>query len=157
MSLNHVHLTCATRGCAAVITVHPGEEERLRRTGESFYCPAGHMTYFPLKRKDTEADKLRREVTMLKKNMDHWRGRWEASQETRKGLIAGLSTCPLGCGYQSTRRLPWMPGEDDLHRFMDRVGGDMAAHLLSEHNATRRPVALLNAGEASPTRAGGDT
>ena len=42
MALNHQTISCATQACYAVITLHPDDEARLRRTGETFYCPAGH-------------------------------------------------------------------------------------------------------------------
>jgi hypothetical protein len=38
--LTHNTLTCCHEGCYAVITLHPDDEQRLRRTHEWFYCPA---------------------------------------------------------------------------------------------------------------------
>jgi hypothetical protein len=42
----HVEIVCATHGCGQFICTTSEHEERLRRTHEVFYCPAGHHNYF---------------------------------------------------------------------------------------------------------------
>lgn len=148
--LNHVHISCPRKGCYGIVTVHPQEDERLRRTGESFYCPAGHsMSFTPGPTKDQKRiQELERAVANWRSRTDEWRDTWEEERGLRQQLAHSLQVCPLGCGWHGRRRLPWQPDEEAVGRFLDRVGQDLTEHLLREHNATRAPVALLEAGEA---------
>lgn len=150
--LTHRTLDCATEGCYAVITVHPNEERRLRRTHETFYCPAGHSNYFAGK---TDEEKRIEELERREANLERWlEGAYEQSEGLRDALTAvahSMQVCPLGCGWKTSRRLVgYPPSEEQIGRYFDRVGQDLVEHLVGEHNArTRRPVALLDAGPSS--------
>lgn len=131
MSLGHVTINCAREKCYAVITVHEQEEDRLRKTGETFFCPAGHSNYFP---KTPSAEE--RELRGVRSKLSQMRNvAW--------AFFVGVKTCPLGCGYQSRR---FIQGDIDqwrgydVHRYLDRVGGDMAQHLQREHGAQLKVV-----------------
>jgi hypothetical protein len=146
----HVTINCAREGCYAIITLHPDDERRLRRTHESFYCPAGHGNHFPGQTAgEKERDELSKRVDLLKRCVEEWRERWEGEHRTSSLLTHGVQVCPLGCGWSTRRRLPWHPEERDVARFLDRVWLDLTDHLLREHNATREPIKLLTAGDAS--------
>jgi hypothetical protein len=141
---DHVTVNCARKGCYAIITMHPDDEARLRRTHESFYCPAGHGSHFPGKTPEQkEIDELQRRVEVTERCVDEWRERWESQHAAAAALTHGAQVCPLGCGWTTRRRLPWNPSVSDVDRFLDRVGSDLVEHLLADHNATRKPVALL--------------
>jgi hypothetical protein len=140
----HVTINCATEGCYAIITLHPDDERRLRRTHEPFYCPAGHGNHFAGKaQSEKERDELRQRIDLLKRCLEEWRERWEGERKTSVLLTHGVQVCPLGCGWVARRRLPWRPEEREVARFLDRVWLDLTEHLLREHNATRKPIALL--------------
>ena len=147
MSLAHIHVNCASEGCYAVITLHPNDEQRLRRTHETVYCPAGHGNHFAGKTEDQKRiEQLERTIAMWKGHRDVWLNRWEAEHDLRGELTHAIQVCPLGCGWHGSRRLPYMPDQEAVGRFLDRVGSDLVEHLVGDHNATRAPVALLTAG-----------
>lgn len=145
MSLNHNYIACARNACAAVITVHPGEEDRLRRSGETFYCPAGHSNFFPVGKTDEQ-----KTIEKLERELERERGWHEDTVERQQhalGVVSqmrgGTQVCPMGCGWRTNRRLAWHPEPSDVARFYDRVYADLREHMVRDHNATVAPVALL--------------
>jgi hypothetical protein len=141
---SHVEINCARKGCYAIITVHPDDEARLRRTHETFYCPAGHSNYFAGKTtEEKRVEELERRVELSGRVADEWRERWEEQNRTSSILMHGVQVCPLGCGWKTNRRMGCNPSRRDVDRFLDRVGGDLTDHLVGDHNATRKPIALL--------------
>lgn len=148
---DHVQINCASQGCYAIITMHPADEERLRRTHESFYCPAGHGNHFPGKTAEQrEREELEKRAARLERFLDEAHLRQGRIHDAATFLAGGARACPLGCGWSAQRRPLglWNGDEEAIGRYLDRVGRDLADHLLHEHNATRQPVALL------PERAG---
>lgn len=162
MSLHHATINCATKGCFAIITLHPQEEDRLRRTHETFYCPAGHSNYFAGKTKtEKRVEQLEREITAANEVRDRLIAQRDVCNDLVGDLRHGMQVCPLGCGWETTRRLSlWTLIFDDnadereatVGRFFDRVYGDLREHLTREHNATLAPVALLEAGTPETSR-----
>jgi hypothetical protein len=145
--LTHNRLSCAREGCYAVITLHPDDEQRLRQTHETFYCPAGHRNYFPGKTdQEKRIEQLERTLASIREDRAEWIHELGTEQDRVRFLVRGSQVCPLGCGWHSTRRLPWTATPRELGRFLERAGNDLADHLVREHNATRAPVALLKAG-----------
>lgn len=143
--LNHTTLSCCYEGCFAVITLHPEEERRLRRTHEDFYCPAGHVQAFRGKTKDQkEIERLERERDRAWKRVHRLN---DDLYDLRENLVRGVQVCPLGCGWHARRQLRWRLDDESIERFLDRVGRDLTDHLIREHNATLAPVALLEAGD----------
>ena len=139
---DHVKITCCN--CGAPIMLHASHEEKLRASHDSFYCPAGHSNYFPGKTKvEKERDDLKRQLARSEQMLDDWRDRWESVYSTRSTLATAVQVCPLGCGHVGRRRLPWQPNNEDVHRFLDRVGSDLTAHLTTAHNATVKAQRLL--------------
>ena len=138
----HVEISCASKGCFAIITMHPDDEARLRRSHETFYCPAGHSNYYPGKTPEQK-----------EREGERWRERWEETMEAGQLLATGVRTCPLGCGWTATRKSRglWQGDQEAVSRYIDRAGRDLAEHLLTEHNATRKPIALI--AERSETHA----
>lgn len=133
--LNHVHIACASKGCHATITVHEQEEARLRRTGESFFCPAGHSNYFPRGKseKDKRIEQLEGWVETLQETIS---SRNEDIGRYRDALLHDAQTCPFAdCGYRGTRRLPWWSDEEELSRFFGRVWRDLSIHMEQVHGA----------------------
>lgn len=143
---SHIQINCASEGCYAIITMHPADEERLRRTHESFYCPAGHGNHFPGKTvEQKEREELKRRAAQLDRLLDGAHDRMHRMHEGAVFLANATRACPLGCGWSTSRRPTglWDGDEEAIGRYLDRIGGDLAEHLLREHNATRQPVALL--------------
>lgn len=156
MSLSHATINCASQGCYAIITLHPTDEDRLRQTHERFYCPAGHSNYFPGKTKqEKRLDELERQLAAAESLRDRLVAQRDVCDDIVGELRRGLTVCPLGCGWHTPRRLStWSllfdsADERDarLARFFDRVYGDLREHLIHDHNATVKPVALLEAGD----------
>lgn len=154
--LSHRTLTCCHEGCLAVITLHPDDEAKLRRTHEWFYCPAGHSQRFTGKTEEQKKiDELERQLANLREAFEGVANDRGDLTELAHTLKHALQTCPLGCGWSGNRRLsPWdaiqrfrNSDPSAIGRFLDRAGTDMVEHLVADHNATRQPVALLEAGE----------
>lgn len=61
-------VSCCTEGCYATINLAPKDYERLKRTGEWFYCPAGHKQHFTGKTED------QKEIDRLKSEIREWEG-----------------------------------------------------------------------------------
>lgn len=126
MSLEHVNVSCPSGGCFAIVTLHPDDEERLRRTHESFYCPAGHSMSFQGKTAD---EKRIAELERVVRNNSH---RSSQQHEIRERLVDSLKDCPLGCGWRARRhtqdQTPW-----GYAAMVQRVRGDIVEHLCSEH------------------------
>lgn len=146
--LNHVHEDCCHTGCFAVITLHPQEQRRLQRTGEQFYCPAGHGQSYIVG--PTKEEKRIKELEQLLERRrvlldDAYESRGEALARLRE-IAQAARICPLGCGWHTGRRHGYFPTEEDVTRYLDRVWGDLREHLVRDHNATLKPVALLEAG-----------
>lgn len=142
----HIEIACCTRGCFAIVTLHPSDEARLRRTHEVFYCPAGHPLHFAAKTDaEKEREQLERRVASADAREARLSRRWTEALEAGEFLAAGARVCPLGCGWTARRQARglWTGDTEALGRYLDRVGGDVAEHLLHEHNATRQPVALI--------------
>lgn len=136
----HVEINCATQGCYAIITLHPADAARLRRTHETFYCPAGHHNYFAGKTDDEKR------LERLRDSLDRANERSYQRTLLVRHFVNAIQVCPFGCGWVGSRRLSeW--NEASAGRFLDRVGHDLSDHLQHDHNATRKPIALLTAGE----------
>lgn len=114
---------CATRGCQATIHLHHDVEARLRRTHETFYCPAGHHNYFAGK---TDAEK---KIAQLEQRAQRFRELWEDACEDRDDWKLQAKACPLGCGYRVLRKSK-----------PENIAATLAFHLIEEHGATM-PVA----------------
>jgi hypothetical protein len=142
----HVEISCASEGCFAIITLHPEDQARLRRSHERFYCPAGHANLYPGRTlEQKEREELERRLMYAERHVGEWRHRWEEMMEAGTLLVAGVRTCPLGCGWTAARkpRGLWQGDQEAVSRYMDRAGRDLAEHLMTDHNATRKPIALL--------------
>ena len=72
----HRTFTCCHEGCGQVICFDPGVEERLRRTHEWWYCPAGHSQHFSGKTEQEKTiERLRRQHAWAEERADMWRTR----------------------------------------------------------------------------------
>jgi hypothetical protein len=97
----HVEIVCATHGCGQFICTTSEHEERLRRTHEVFYCPAGHHNYFAAGKADQGPRSAAREPAAIAQSL--WRhprrdaGREAAARHARK-------VCPFECGYVARRK-----------------------------------------------------
>ncbi len=72
-------IACASQGCAHRFWLPEAVERRLRRTGEKFFCPAGHRQYFtadahPERKRIQE---LEAELRGAKEETDRFRQLWE--------------------------------------------------------------------------------
>lgn len=127
----HRTINCARKGCYAIITLHPDDERRLRRTHEEFWCPAGHSNYFPDKTAEEE------EIERLERRAEHneeWAIREQETADRLRALAGAMQVCPTGCGWRGRRRLPWAATEEDIARFTDRVYADLREHLCAQHD-----------------------
>lgn len=118
----HNEFACPTKGCGHIVCLTETLEERLRRTHETFYCPAGHRMSFT---GQTDAE---RTIAKLRESLrTAWRTAGDRALE-RNEARERLKLCPLRCGFQSRKRTP-----GTIHR-------DILWHLVGEHGA-RLPVA----------------
>lgn len=92
---------CASKGCSAVIVLHTDVVRKLRRTKETFFCPAGHSQWFPGKTDEQKKiDALEQQVDSLKAALDR---RWSAWTEN---LTCPTDWCPQhGYVYSSIDQL----------------------------------------------------
>ena len=140
--LGHRTISCYREKCYAVITLHPDDYERLRRTHESFYCPAGHAQHFT--GKTEEQKKIENLECQLRRAWERVSEGNEDYRMLRDALTHDAQTCPFpSCTWRGARRLPWLSGEDTLTRFFARVWSDMAEHLEHAHAARVRPQAQI--------------
>lgn len=132
-ALHHVTHSCATPGCFAIITMHPAEEVRLRRSHETFYCPAGHSNYFAGK---TEHEKR---IAQLERQLErHRREDLESSVKQRRiaeRLLNAYKHCPFDCGWSSRRRPDWNRTESGYAALAQRIRQDLVDHLVEAHGA----------------------
>jgi hypothetical protein len=121
-------IPCARKGCYATIALDPKTYQQLKRTGETFYCPAGHSNYYPGKTKEQkEIDSLNREVNQLGREFD-------IIYDQRELLIALTRRCPI-CAATPGRHVRIYR---ENWRFQDDVANVrdwMAEHLREEHGA----------------------
>lgn len=109
---------CASKGCQATIHLHHDIEERLRRTHETFYCPAGHSNYFPA------ATAKEKKISNLERLVESWRERWREVCEEREDWKLQARTCPFGCGFRVLRK-----------RTSESIEAALVFHLVEEHGA----------------------
>jgi hypothetical protein len=128
-ALDHNVISCATEGCFAVITVHPIEEARLRRTRESFYCPAGHSNYFPGK---TEEQKR---IEQLERSLVRMQDRASAMTGNVWDLLDHAKRCPFDCGWRARRHTKSSLSAYHLGQLMERIDRDVRDHLETTHGA----------------------
>lgn len=103
-------LACAAPGCPAVIVLHRDQEQRLRRTGESFYCPAGHSQHFTGKTAE------QREIERLQK-VERW---LEEALHERLDELQHRSSCPWeDCPRASYPYATWRTLLRHLHSYHD--------------------------------------
>lgn len=134
MGLKHNTIECASKGCFAVITMHPQEEDRLRRTHETFYCPAGHSNYFPGKTKqEKRIEELEARVESHEATVGRFRDLWHDAQEQRHEALTTLKQCPLRCGWHSRKQARAYDGVEAWERGMDRIARDIIDHLADVH------------------------
>lgn len=127
MSYDPNHYTdCCYEGCYATICLSPKNYERLRRTGEWFYCPAGHQQHFTGK---TDEQK---QIDRLQSRLDtafheiSWRTR---NYETLVGVLRRCPICAATPGRYVRVERRW-PGEG-----IAAVRDWLVAHLAEEHGA----------------------
>lgn len=109
---------CAKRGCGHTIHLHHDLEERLRRTGERFYCPAGHSQFFPTKKDDRD-----QRIARLEHQVANWRERLQEVYEEREEWKLRAKACPFACGFRSRRRIA------------ESIEADLILHICEEHGA----------------------
>ena len=109
---------CATEGCQSTIHLHHEVEEKLRRTHETFYCPAGHHNYFA-----GETDE-QREISRLKRSVDRWQDLYDEMLDERDEWKLFAKQCPLDCGYRVVRKSK----RENIHLAL-------AFHLVEVHGA----------------------
>ena len=116
---------CATRGCQATIHLHHDIEERLRRTHETFYCPAGHSNYFPGKTSEQKRlAELEALAARLERQRDMWRDNAEDATEQREEWKLMAKSCPFECGYRVLRKSK-----------PENIAYTLAMHLVEAHGA----------------------
>jgi hypothetical protein len=128
-------IACYKPGCYAKINLSPKDYQQLKRTGEFFWCPAGHRQHFTGKTEDQkEIDWLKRRASNLEAEVDEiWAGMCEA-QRQRDTAVELIRRCPI-CTATPGRHIKIYrdPGrfEDDLANVRDW----MAEHIRTEHCA----------------------
>lgn len=93
----HTEHACPHEGCHAIVCLLPELEERLRRTHESFDCPAGHGMSFKGKTPD------QKRIAQLEASLIRWQSDWRAIVDRLHDAQSRLRVCPL-CGIQLRSR-----------------------------------------------------
>lgn len=101
--------------------MHHDVEERVRRTHETFYCPAGHSNYFPGK---TEESVLRDKLRNAERLRDRWRELRDEAVEERDEWKLQAKSCPFECGFRVLRKSK-----------PENIAASLAFHLIEEHGA----------------------
>lgn len=98
--------------CDLAVCVSERHEATLRRTGERFWCPAGHSQSF-----EPQPTKDQRRIAQLERQLDNWQGYCVRADERTAAARLLARTCPL-CG--------WVAPRTRRH---------LIDHLLEEHGA----------------------
>lgn len=145
-SLTGEYEDCLT--CGVTWWMPQGIIDARKRDGKNFYCPSGHSQRYIVK-----PTKYQKRVKELEAMLERSRERVREVADSRNDMIStknelayALKVCPFGCGWVAPRRLAFIPDEDELNRYLDRVGGDLAQHLHDGHGAQIKVQKLLEAG-----------
>lgn len=114
-----VAIACAERGCQATIHLHRDIERRVRKSHETFYCPAGHSNYFPGK---TDEEKR---VARLEGTVARFQEIFQGALEDRDDWKLRAKCCPFGCGFRVLRKST-----------PESIDASLMFHLIEEHGAT---------------------
>lgn len=81
---------CCVKGCGEIIVTHTDIEKRRQRTGETFYCPAGHgQSYIVGKTKE------QKRIEQLERSITHYEDILaERMQDLDEALICPWRGCP---------------------------------------------------------------
>lgn len=109
---------CAQSGCQNTIHLHHDVEQKLRRTHETFYCPAGHSNYFAGTSDDQKT------IERLERSVDRWQELWEEMADSRDEWKLAAKQCPFECGFRVIRKSK-----------LANVRFALANHLIEEHGA----------------------
>lgn len=130
---NHVTTACIV--CGGDICIHPEVYENLRRNHATFYCPAGHGQSFTGKTEDQKC------IEQLERSLNSLEGMLTETIAQREELLGVMKECPIpGCAFRSRKQVP----RDHLAmgRGVERVQRDLAEHLVAEHGAHARTLAI---------------
>lgn len=86
---DHAEYACPTQGCHAIVCLLPELEERLRKTHETFYCPAGHTMSFTGRTPD------QKKIDQLEAQVEKWRANWREQWDRAEEIRVRLRACPL--------------------------------------------------------------
>lgn len=114
----HREFACATEGCGHIICLTAQHEQRLRRTHETFVCPAGHRQGFYDESDDEKT------IRLLRRQLNQAWARVSGWQAQARYMRDELRFCPLDCGFRVKR--VWTP---------DSIRARMATHLVDVHGA----------------------
>lgn len=117
---------CCVKGCGHTIHLHHDLKERLRRTHETFYCPAGHGQHFSGK---TSEEK---KVYQLEQRVRRFRDLWEDASAEAQDWKYRAKTCAFDCGFRSRRRLPEAITADLVMHYVDEHGAEMPVPVVEE-------------------------
>jgi len=129
MSLGLDHrVSCCTRGCYATINLAPKRYEQLKRSGEYFWCPAGHEQHFTGKTDEQkQIDRLTRDL----RDEELESGLREDQRDTAIELIRRCPVCAATPGrHIQIHRNRWRYNDD-----LANVRDWMAEHIKTEHMA----------------------
>jgi hypothetical protein len=125
---NH-YTDCCHEGCYATICLSPKNYHRLKRTGEWFYCPAGHQQHFTGKTDD------QKEIDRLQTSLRRTTNKLGRAAGQRDKAIAMLRRCPVCLAtpprYLRIYRAHWWRYDDDLAAVREWL----IEHLRTEHGA----------------------
>lgn len=109
---------CCWKGCQAVIHLHHDTEQKLRKSHEDFYCPAGHAQAF------VGATKEEEKIAQLERSVDRWQELWGEMADSRDEWKLAVKQCPFECGFRVVRKSK-----------LENVRFALANHLIEEHGA----------------------
>lgn len=101
---------CCHEGCAHRICFEEGVYQRLRDTGEWWFCPAGHRQHFTDTKESRQRQRIEQLERLVRSHEDWLEGAWDRYREERAAHTETrrrARTCPL-CGtvFRTPRRIP---------------------------------------------------
>jgi hypothetical protein len=91
-----IHIECYRQGCGHLICMSQATNARLRRTHETFYCPAGHgQAYHGQTEQEKELEDLRRRASRHQEQTRDWVRYVHKLQDEGTRLRRVTRTCPL--------------------------------------------------------------
>ena len=131
--MSDYRVSCCVEGCWATINLSPKDHEQLQRTGERFYCPAGHRQHFTGKTDEQkEIDQLKRRLVWVEDEADYFNRECLRAEGQRDTAIELIRRCPV-CAATPGRHVRIYRDSDRYEDDLANVRDWMAEHIKAAH------------------------